>query len=595
MGLMPGPKKPRTYDINNYLRPLVDELIELYKGVKMKTYLHPNNPIIVKAALLMVACDTPAARKVSRFTSHNSRRACYKCDRSFETSLVTKRIDCSGFDVSIWKRRTWKDNVEQAEEWKAAATARDQERLEHSSGTRWSELHRLLYFDIVRCSVIDPMHNLLLGTVKRMVEMWIDRGNIKADDLEAMEALADGLLLPPEFDILPKEKISGRLSNLKAAERKSWCLIYSPSLLKKVLSQRAYTHWRKFVNACRYLLKPSITYGEAEKAHKLLVEFCKECQQLYTPASITVNMHLHCHLYETILDFGPVYASWLFSFERYNGLLGSIESNRKGAFEATSMKRFLELTHAADYVQRVSSHLAPEQSAFLLDLVNNPPTSTTTARLASADAFNVDEYIQTSTAIRHASGAEPLPPGALIGKTKGVRMPREHYKALLEIYKVAYGEYQSEGDYQDPKPGQAIVQLYITMFNTLRLQGHTYRSVAGQSNRGSFIQALYEESVSGVPAAYPGQVMFYFIYDYAVRNATRTHVFAFVRWFQRHRGSQPFEDACLDVWKDSFEPINWQSVSPVSRIYSPIAIAKYKTAGAGATVVVVPFAKQSHA
>lgn len=29
--------------------------------------------------------------------------------------------------------------------------------------TRWSELARLPYFDMVRCIVIDPMHNLLLG------------------------------------------------------------------------------------------------------------------------------------------------------------------------------------------------------------------------------------------------------------------------------------------------------------------------------------------------------------------------------------------------------------------------------------------------
>lgn len=31
--------------------------------------------------------------------------------------------------------------------------------------TRWSELARLPYFDVCRMIVIDPMHNLLLGTL----------------------------------------------------------------------------------------------------------------------------------------------------------------------------------------------------------------------------------------------------------------------------------------------------------------------------------------------------------------------------------------------------------------------------------------------
>ncbi|OAD68817.1 hypothetical protein PHYBLDRAFT_66923 [Phycomyces blakesleeanus NRRL 1555(-)] len=32
-------------------------------------------------------------------------------------------------------------------------------------------------------------------------------------------------------------------------------------------------------------------------------------------------MHLHFHLRETVLNFGPVYGYWLFSFERCNGIL----------------------------------------------------------------------------------------------------------------------------------------------------------------------------------------------------------------------------------------------------------------------------------
>ena len=50
-------------------------------------------------------------------------------------------------------------------------------------------------------------------------------------------------------------------------------------------------------------------------------------------------MHLHLHLKDCILDFGPIYAFWLFSFERYNGILGDIPTNNRNV-ELQLMNRF---------------------------------------------------------------------------------------------------------------------------------------------------------------------------------------------------------------------------------------------------------------
>lgn len=55
-----------------------------------------------------------------------------------------------------------------------ARTATDQQQNEN--GVRYSELLRLPYFDIVEYHVIDPMHNLLLGTGKYLMTMWKDSG-----------------------------------------------------------------------------------------------------------------------------------------------------------------------------------------------------------------------------------------------------------------------------------------------------------------------------------------------------------------------------------------------------------------------------------
>ena len=42
LGIIPGPSEPE-HDINNYLQPLVDELLKLWKGVRFMAYLPSGN------------------------------------------------------------------------------------------------------------------------------------------------------------------------------------------------------------------------------------------------------------------------------------------------------------------------------------------------------------------------------------------------------------------------------------------------------------------------------------------------------------------------------------------------------------------------
>jgi hypothetical protein len=72
----------------------------------------------------------------------------------------------------------------------------------------------------------------------------------------------------------------------------------------------------------------------------LLLQFCRKVQHLYGNSSITPNMHMHAHLKDIILDYGPVQEFWCFSFERFNGILGKqlldTVSTKSGTFELCS-------------------------------------------------------------------------------------------------------------------------------------------------------------------------------------------------------------------------------------------------------------------
>lgn len=56
-----------------------------------------------------------------------------------------------------------------------------------------------------------------------------------------------------------------------------------------------------------------------------------------------MNLHLHAHLKESILDYGPVYSFWLFAFERLNGILGSYHTNCHD-ISLQLMRKFLSAT-----------------------------------------------------------------------------------------------------------------------------------------------------------------------------------------------------------------------------------------------------------
>ena len=73
--------------------------------------------------------------------------------------------------------------------------------------------------------------------------------------------------------------------------------------------------------------------------HSYQLKFCQAFESLYGKGKVTPNMHLHTHLVDCVLDYGPVYAFWLFSFERYNGILGEFKTNQLSV-EIQIMRKF---------------------------------------------------------------------------------------------------------------------------------------------------------------------------------------------------------------------------------------------------------------
>ena len=87
------------------------------------------------------------------------------------------------------------------------------------------------------------------------------------------------------------------------------------------------------------MCSPTITIDDLSCADLHLKEFCNKFQLIYGPQSVTPNMHYHLHLKKCISNYGPIHTFWLFSFERYNGILGSYHTNQR-AIEIQVMRKF---------------------------------------------------------------------------------------------------------------------------------------------------------------------------------------------------------------------------------------------------------------
>ena len=116
--------------------------------------------------------------------------------------------------------------------------------------------------------------------------------------------------------------------------------MYSEFALKKCLPTEDDRLWLLFVKACQILTTPVITICSLAETYSSLMQFCKKFESLYEQLEVTPNMHLHSHLINCVLDYGPVHNFWLFSFERFNGLFGDFKTNQR-AVEIQLMRKFL--------------------------------------------------------------------------------------------------------------------------------------------------------------------------------------------------------------------------------------------------------------
>lgn len=347
--VIPGPKKPK--DINSFLRPLVDELIELDNGQVTAVDGDTGKEFVLRAHVLIVTGDGPATAEAMGMKSPgNAFRPCRMC-----TIAGTRRTGVRhcpyyvphthySFD-SPPVRTNLRADIETVE----IANDDESKRLTGIKGK--SELLRLRSIHFPRSFPGDIMHCVLQNVTPLLFQLWnstklaIDDKKVsnstayqdcsnlppyclEKDDLDSIgDALAQSrTTIPLSLGHAPR-RINHHYKGFKAAEWRAWLTHYGPPLLWKHLPEIYLANFRDLGTFYRLATAPVVSHDEVSKIASIARNFVRRYEKIYyrnEPERLpvcTINIHSILHFADWIADCGPACYFWQFPMERFCGIL----------------------------------------------------------------------------------------------------------------------------------------------------------------------------------------------------------------------------------------------------------------------------------
>ena len=577
IGIIPGPHEPKKH-LNTYLGPLIAEFKELSTGQWFMTAIGRQ---FIRCVLVGLSSDIPASRKVAGFTGHSSTKACSRCLKSFHK--VGDKIDYSGFERDSWPLRNHFVQSQEGINALNAETKEARKEIEKKFGARYSVLYEIDYYDSIRFSIIDIMHNLFLGTSKHVMAIWKENGYLTTNHFAAMQDQIRKMNVPMDVGRIPY-KLESSMAKLTADEWKNWTCVYSLFVLHNILPKEHVECWWLFVQACILICQPIITPESIRRIDQYLLNFCGSFEQLYGRNACTINLHLHLHLVECLRDYGPAHDTWCFSFERYNGILGMIPSNKQSLqIEKTLITRF---------VQRMEA--SKNHPNFGNELEDFFPS--TDAGALGETQVNSNTYLKQNHFSTSQDATELFFDNSLI-ETAGPKtlyvLPSNEFHTLRQMYEFLF----MNSNYCIHHFGSLCYK-----FIRIKFGNHLLSSKLARSDRSSYIYAKWPVDNADNGSYRAGRIEFFLKHDIVLKKGEDEiliqPMLAFVSWYKMHPEINYFLTP-VSLWSTDFEPMNTASFIPVNRIAARCAQAQIhfecieRPYNNGQAIVIIPIGHAS--
>ncbi|KIJ06688.1 hypothetical protein PAXINDRAFT_158658 [Paxillus involutus ATCC 200175] len=231
--ILPGPKEQNPDQIQRFLRPIISDLLRLWRdGIKVPTESFPEGRLI-RVVLVAVVCDKPAAHKVGGFGSHSHTNLCTCC-----WITQAEKDKARAFVKDAFKPRTNIEQRELGERYRMLTTAAARKNFVKEHATRYTQLSRLPYFDLVDQIIIDPMHNLFLGLVKtHFYNIWVQGKILRANhELDIFHEMLADFKIPGSCGKLPTDIGMPSGGSLTADQWLLLSTVYGPIVIPQLWS-----------------------------------------------------------------------------------------------------------------------------------------------------------------------------------------------------------------------------------------------------------------------------------------------------------------------------------------------------------------------
>lgn len=300
IGIYCGQVKP--IDSNDFLKEFVDEakiLSESSVYINNKKYFF---------SIDVFCCDAPAKSFILKTKGHSGFFSCSRCEH--EGQYLSNRI-CFPYTLpsNCPPKRTHDNYILQTQE-------------EHHIGNI-SILATLPNFNITTGFSLDYMHLVCLGTVRKLILLWMKGPNEvrypswKIKEISSYIQIIKNKM-PCEF--VRKPRNLDEVNRWKATEFRMFLLYYGIIVTKPTLKHQ---HWNHFFNlsiSMIILLSPDHS-KYLNVARQLLDSFVKDFEIIYGRYLISHNIHGLTHLSDDYDKFGPLDNCSAFPFENYMGCL----------------------------------------------------------------------------------------------------------------------------------------------------------------------------------------------------------------------------------------------------------------------------------
>ena len=476
---------------------------------------------------------------------------------------VKRKPIYAGFDCDNWRSRNLSMHKSIISKYSEAKSMSDRNKIFRDSGVRFSELLNIPHFDVVRCHVIDPMHNIFLGLAKHTIRTWKEKEILTVQRFSQLQEKVDSVNPPPGVGRIPR-KIECGFASFTADEWKNWILLYSSFALHGVVDTPHLSCWSYLVDTCMLLCQPIVSVSNINQAHIFLVEFCKLFQTLYGTECCTPNMHMSLHLKECMLDFGPFPAFWCFAFERYNGVLEGIRkswiSPEKQMFlKFTDMQR---LKYFSDSLQNCDDFLALVRDHIIHSNVSENCGSL--GQTMSEDILMMQSLNNISCGVSQID-AKVKSYQQLVPPFKEKYFTDSELQCLKEMYQLLYPETNFE------------VSRYYKQYKKIKIHQVGYISQQSRSQRSSIIAAKWPGVIGidkrGEGLIRIGLISYFILHNIDFVSSSRCdHILARVQWYGDHPRRGHLHSSII-VTSTVFDSDSCASFVPVSRIMCQCAIS----------------------